>query len=251
MTLQTPDVERIVREVLARLGQASADGGARGESAESEPPAEKPAPASPSTTDDSELVLDGRVVTLDDVTGRLEGIRRVVVSAKAVVTPAVRDELLRRRVTLQKQTLGNGQPSAATAAGSLRLVLIAAGKRFDPAPLVQALTEQSVGVESSSTDCLVAATDQLAEAIRGENTLGLLLSRHPAMAVCLANRHAGVRAVSAPDPPSAATATASVGANLLILDPWGLSAFQLKKTATEFCGSGVRPCPEALRERLA
>ena len=66
-----------------------------------------------------------------EVAGRLEGVRRVVVSPQAIVTPSVRDELRRRDVALARTS-----PSGIAAAGQLRLEFVVACKRFDAAPLV-------------------------------------------------------------------------------------------------------------------
>lgn len=77
-------IEYIVREVIRRL-----------RASDSAAPA--PAALAPPTR---ELVLADRLVTLETVRGKLDGILRVVVRRRAVVTPAVRDELRQRRITL-------------------------------------------------------------------------------------------------------------------------------------------------------
>jgi ribose 5-phosphate isomerase RpiB len=82
------------------------------------------------------------------------------------------------------------------------------------------------------------------------NTLGLLLTRYTAAALCLANRQAGVRAVTAQDAATVRRSAKSVGANLLVADPEAGSLFALRQMATEFCRDGVRQCPEVFRKRL-
>jgi ribose 5-phosphate isomerase RpiB len=82
------------------------------------------------------------------------------------------------------------------------------------------------------------------------DTLGAILTRHTAAALCLANRHPGVRAVLATDIPAAAAAVAAVGANLLVLDPTAGTFFQMKQILSDFCRGGVRDCPEVLKKRL-
>ena len=76
------------------------------------------------------------------------------------------------------------------------------------------------------------------------------MSTYPAVAICLANRHQGVRAVSGLDAATAVADAASVGANVLVLCPRGLGLTQLRQMIREFCREGVRECPEALRNRL-
>ena len=225
------DIDRIVREVIARLELA--------------PDADKPTTAS-QAPGDGELVVSARVVTLSEVDGRLESVRRLVVTPQAVVTPAVRDELQRRNVTL-----AYASPAAGRAADPLRLVMVTAGKCIDPATLVRALSEEPMRVEPQALDCPIAAAGRLAAEVVRPDTLGLLLTRHPAAGLCLANRHAGVRAVSGRDAPAVLAAAADAGANLLVIDPAAGSFFQLKQIVTGFCRGGIRPCPEVFQQRLA
>ena len=75
--------ERIVQEVIRRLL-------AQGVSIQ--------LPETPVT----ELVLDQKVIALGLLEGRLNGIRRVVVRRRAVVTPAVKDELRTKGIELQR-----------------------------------------------------------------------------------------------------------------------------------------------------
>jgi hypothetical protein len=89
MTFTPEQVERIVLEVIRRLGLLSAGsaGVAVGERS--------------STT--AELTILDKVITTRSIEGRLAGIERLVVAAKAVVTPAVKDELKKHKVQLVRQ----------------------------------------------------------------------------------------------------------------------------------------------------
>jgi hypothetical protein len=236
MAAASLDIERVVREVLAELKLATAPAAAVAKEA-----APAPAPAD----NGGELSIAAQLVTMTDVSGRLGGIRRVVVTPHAIVTPAVRDELMRKNVALARVAT-----STRRAAGSLRLVLVVANKRFDPASLVESVGQDGVAVEQHRMDCLMAATDLLAAELAGPDTLGALVSSHAAAALCLANRHAAIRGVLGTDAHSAATATADVGANLLVIDPRAGTLFQWKKMLGEFCRNGVRRCPETLQKRL-
>ena len=247
MSQSTIDIELVVREVLAQLRAAP------------EPSVAKPqAVAGPGTSAPSEsrntsadtdqtftLTVASRVVTMNDVAGRLDSIRRLVVSREAIVTPAVRDDLLRRGISLEYAKSANGAPAA------ICLSLMTSGTDFDPATLMAALAREGFQVKPLSSDCLIAASDELAAEILQPNTLGVLLSRHAAAALCLANRLRGVRAVGGIDAPAVAAASAAVGANLLVADPRAGNFFQLKQAITEFARGGVRPCPNVFRERLA
>jgi hypothetical protein len=82
MTFTEQQIEWIVMEVLRRLGVA---GDGKG---------------SASPVNGSELRLNDAVITLRSIEGRLSGITRVVVPQRAVVTPAVKDELKQRKIQL-------------------------------------------------------------------------------------------------------------------------------------------------------
>jgi len=250
------DVDKLVRDVLAKLGAAPESGAETagtaqpGEvSASSSPPAGAPSAGTPSQAASSpsngELVVLSQVVTMSELEGRLEGVRRLVVPPQAVITPSVRDELHRKRIALVYD-----QPVPVPGAGSVRLVMTVLGSRFDPGPLVRALNGDGIEVETHRTDCLVAATDQLAVEVPKPNTLGLVVSTYPAVALCLANRHEGVRAVLGIDAGTVEAEAASVGANVLVVSPKTTSFFTMKQMISRFCRGGPRECPEALRERL-
>ncbi len=248
------DIDRVVREVLARLELApQADGDAAHSSGVKEapvpspsPPDKQQAPAQPAREQrNGELAVPSQVVTMAELEGRLQGVGRLVVSPQAVLTPSVRDELHRKNITLVYD------PSAPVpSAGGVRLVMIVLGARFDPAPLTRALQSEGIQVEMHRADCLVAATDQLAAEVVKPDTLGLVASAYPAVALCLANRHRGVRAVLGVDAATVSPDAASVGANLLVVNPGTTSFFQMKQMVSRFCREGPRECPEVLRGRL-
>jgi len=253
------DVDKLVREVLAALG-VSPESGAKTAPAvatgDVPAPSSAPAPAptatapspgksSTSTVSSGELVVFSQVVTMSELEGRLAGVRRLIVPPQAVVTPSVRDELHRKNVALEYDL-----PVATPGTVGVRLAMEVLGSRFDPAPLVRALGSEGIEVETHRTDCLVAATDRLAGDVAKPNTLGLVVSTYPAIALCLANRHQGVRAVWGIDAGTVDAEVASVGANVLVICPRITSFFAMKQMIGRFCRGGTRECPEALRERL-
>ncbi len=78
MELSPKQLEWIVQEVLRRLGAAKPQAG--------------------------ELTLSERVVCMETITGRLEGIATIIIAAGAVVTPSVRDELRHRKIEIHQTT---------------------------------------------------------------------------------------------------------------------------------------------------
>jgi len=223
------DIDRLVREVLTDLGTAPRQ----------PPPAKQEQGTSAPGISSDTLALTARVVTVELLKNRLDGVRRLSVPRGAVLTPAVRDELRRRNIALEYADRNNSVPTAA------RLQIVVAAASYDPAALSDTLKREGLPVECRVEKCLIAATDGLARKITGGETLGLLLTEHPAAAVCLLNRLPGVRAVG-PD----MAAAASVAANAMVVDPRRTSVFQLKRLAGEFLRGGVRECPEVFKDRL-
>lgn len=247
------DVERVVREVMARLGPGLAEGARAGQSEAGRraprPTASSggPRPSGPPSAKAAggQLAVAGPVVTMAELSGRLDGVRRLVVRPQAVITPSVRDELNRRNVTLVRDA---GAP--APSSDGCRVVMMVLGSRFDPRPLTRALENEGVRIETRPADCLVAATDQLAEEVAKPNTLGVVVSTYPAVALCLANRQRGVRAVLGIDAGGVAGDAASVGANVLVVDPKAAGLFPMRQMISRFSKEGPWECPEVLRERL-
>lgn len=246
-------IERVVREVLAGLGHSvvaarvpvaepRADGAAA-QAAPAAQPSSPPAAAVPEVGDGS-LVINRRVVTLADLPERIKSVRRVIVPLGTVVTPAVQDELQQRRIKLVV-----GEPAGA-AVTVPRVILMVAAATYDPAALAGALEREGFAIEPRRIECLIRATDQLAADLASDATLGLLVTAYPAAAVCLANRHAGVRAILGTRAESVAGDAASVGANLLVVDPTGLGFFAIKQIASRFLRGGPRGCPEVFEKRL-
>jgi len=235
------DIERVVREVLAELKRAP--GPEDSSAAESTVEQANRGADVPSTN--GELVISARLVTMEEITDRLDGIRQVAVGPQAVVTPAARDALRQRNIELSRAL-----PAKNTSVAPPRLVVVAARTKLDPKLLASSLRSEGIQVQCHKTDCILAATDQLAAELSKSDALGLLLTPHTAAAICLANRLAGVRAVLASNDNSLEADLSSIGANLLIVDPQSVGLFKLSRMAGEFFRGGVRPCPEVFRKRL-
>ncbi len=74
------DIEYIIREVIRRLLAMGNE---------------------PSRNDDGTVKLTERLVTMDTLHGRLANMKRLIVAKKAIVTPLVKDELKKRKITLE------------------------------------------------------------------------------------------------------------------------------------------------------
>ena len=225
-------IDEIVREVLARLvkgdehakSAASAKTLANGQA--------KPKPAAKSGAEDQALLLAERLITTATLAGRLDGKQRVELLRGAVLTPAARDVLKQRKITISHSTRTVTGPKASLAIG-------VAETKYDPAALVRELESQVSSLERLANTGLTGVVSELSDAAAKGGRLAVLFTNEPEVAVVLANRQSGVRAVAASGS-SVARAIAAVGANFLILDPVGKSVFELRQSLASFVDPKLR-----------
>ena len=243
MAGQELDLEAIVREVLRRLQQL---GGDRTGDSRAEPPRQAPAaPASPPrASEPGQLQLRERTITLGLVAGRLQGVKAVLVSAGAVVTPSVRDELRKRQIALRFST----EP-AADVAVSTDLVLGVAGGSHATGSALAAVQAEAGSAERIERDCVLEVVRQVSQAVAGQRRIGLVLTDRPAVALCLANRQASIRAAWGVNVDSVREAAKLIGANLLVVNPAKHGAYELRGMVREFV-AGRHECPKVYRRAL-
>lgn len=237
-------VDRAVRDVLAEMNGRPSQG--NGTAAPSERVSPAAAPLGKPTVAPGVFVVDGPVVTLTSLAGRLDGVSRIVAGSTAVVTPAVHDELRERGIVLERGDIG-GQTRDAIVR---RLVFASASGRCDTDAIARAL--RTVGVELETIEChgLVDTVDQLAERVARDGVVGVVATTRPAAVVCVANRHTGVRAVAAASVDEVDRAANEIGANLLALDVVGTSTHGLRMAVRRFAELSPRGCPTEFAARL-
>jgi len=184
------EIERIVRMVVERLVRDGA--------AASSPPAQKSAAG--------ELRLDVKLVTTETLRDKLsESITLLCVPNKAVVTPAVRDELKQRGVELRRIDQTDCGQAPQTPA-----IVNAAKQTVSPAwqstPRTQPVGSLSQAVQQAIA---LAKSDQMA----------VILTEQPELAAAAANRTGGVRAMVACGTQDWQAAAKSLGANLVVCHP--------------------------------
>ena len=163
LSLNNTEIERIVRLVVDRLVR-------EGAAARAVPAKAAPAPV-------GELRLDARLVTLEALDGKLNpNIKTLSVPTKAVVTPAVRDELKERGIEWRRAD------QAVTTPSRQRPTVIVATKQSVSGAWTSGGGE-SVGSLPTGVDraTALAKTDQMA----------VLLCEQPEVAACAANRQNG------------------------------------------------------------
>lgn len=229
MTLDSADIERIVREVVRRLDAGSPPASRTTITAS---PEATPPPPAPGT-----LSLAEPVVSLAVLNGRLAGLRQLVVSPHSVVTPAVRDELRARGVELVRQPLA---PAAA-----VRLAL-GAEQAGQPAAAWTGWNGNRWTVTCCEQGPLDRVLDCLAEALGSQADAAVCLTPRPKVAVYLACRRHGLRAAEADSPAATRAAVEQLGAQLLAVDPHGCGPFQVKNLIAELAAAGPPSPPDEL-----
>jgi hypothetical protein len=240
--LDAGEIDRVVREVLKQLNEKQN----RGHVAEkSKPKHEVAIVTKPAASASIELSLSNRLVTLADLSGRLEGIKQLVVPRGAVLTPAVRDQLRDARIAVSYRV---GQKASLPQQAGL--VLGVAETTCDSGALVAALRREETAIEQLARSGLASVVEELGDEVRKGGKLGLLITGAVDLALCLANRRSGVRAVQGAEPVGVRQAVETIGANLLVLDIAGKGLFQQLKIVREFVSPGPRACPAAWSQIL-
>ena len=238
MDASTEQIERIVQEVLQRLN------GPTVAAATGKDEASQPATDGSEPKQDGLLEIDKRVVCLADVNGLVNGLKQLVVSRDAVLTPSVRDLLRQSGVQLTYRV-----PSRNGKAVRPPVAVGFAETSFDPAALRSALGLTGRTFELVSSTDLLEVVDELAKQVI-EGRPALLLTSQVAASLCLANRIAGIRAICGATVQEIGRRLAEVGGNLLVLNPDGKSQFELQRMVGELI-HGPRQAPERLKNRLA
>jgi len=259
------DIDAIVRQVIADL---DAKGVCRlqtsdfrlQESGESSNPKSEARSPKPET-----LRLPDSLVTLALLEGRLDGVREVVISPKAVVTPSVRDLLYKKEVGLRAsgfrlqeerlQTTDFGLQEKASIvnpeARSLKpeAWLALHQLKREPETLIGFLQGKAT-LAKESFNCIVATTQAAAKRLAESETLrAIIVTNHSATAMVLANRHAAIRAVIGESTDQTVQDAAMIGANLLVLHADRIGAWRMKELARVFLANRSRHCPDFMVSR--
>ncbi|MDW8077373.1 MAG: hypothetical protein RMJ16_00640 [Thermoguttaceae bacterium] len=197
------------------------------------------------TLENHRCILRKRVITLADIAALLPGTRELVVPPKAVISPAVCDALAERSIRVvfaeepsHQRLWATGDPKEIE-----HLYIEVVSRRLDPAVIVEPLRREGIPAEATRGDCLVAASQRLAERLGGGKSAGVILTRHLPLAVCLANRHKVLRATWALSMAELLDHVADIGANVLVLDFRKLSSWQMVQLIARFVRLGRQEPP--------
>lgn len=228
MQVTSVDIEQIIRVVMERLATAGdlADGLTK-----------IAAPTIPT----SDLVLHERLITLGQIESQLEGKRRVRVSPRAVVTPAVRDLLRHKKIELLRESssseITTAQSSLAvasntvaskdkknqSAAASGHAPVLVCGSAIWFASLMRSLCPKQASVQAA--DDAVALSHVVNHKQRG-GRCALWLTSQPFAAAVAAGRVADLAAVQLPSLRELSAALEQARPQLMIIDStqWTVAA---------------------------
>ncbi len=193
----------------------------------------------PGRSDSSDVLsCEERLLTLATLEGKLAGLRRLVVHRKAIVTPALKEELSRRGIELDR----GGIKGVKKCDAAISVV------RFDAerAPSLHGLGLAEDVVMKSLAAAAQAVTQQLANA----NRLVVLLTRQSAAALIALNRQSHIRAALVSNVESVRMAVKQVAANVLVVEPGHLGRVQITALLRAFENEGLRSIPSELKEVL-
>lgn len=236
------DIDAVVREVLRRLQALTAAAPASPSAAAVAPkPPAAPKPAAAATPEPSTLHFTERLVTLAALNGKLNGHKQLAISRKAIVTPAVVDELKRRGIAIVRHDAVNSQNAQVRLLVSATSGSVKASVRSD----LSSATAEVEWIECHATNSLVGAAQELTRHITQRKLPGLLLTEQPLTAAVVANRNPGIRAAVVSDGRSLDEALSQIGCNLVAVDPRRVGPAVLKIVAQRLADAQPT-CPAAL-----
>jgi hypothetical protein len=191
----------------------------------------------------------GKVLSADDLRRHLRGQRELIVQRQAIVTPLAVDELKKHGVRLVREAACGIAPTRPQGTGP--------GFAQDrPNPLVNAAVqslEREGVVLKSMPHCEASISSwarMLAEEIaRGDTHAIVVFCTDPGLGCCVANKIAGVRAVSVLTVIQAARALTSMAANLLAVEMPGRTLFEVRQIMLNLSRTAAA-CPEDVAETL-
>jgi hypothetical protein len=198
--------------------------------------------ANTAATNGQVLTWPRRVLSAADLRQGLDGHRELVLAPDTVVTPLAGDELRNNGIRVVRQAPTAAKQTPTWGHGQDR-----------PYPLVQSALG-SLAREGLALRQWPAAGDDLpcrwvkavAECVaRGECAGGVLFCTDPGLACCIANKVAGLRAVSVTTVAQAARATLALAANLLVVEMPGRTFFEIRQILRTLCSSTLS-CPDGV-----
>ena len=238
----TPEqVAAIVREVLRRIRADLLPQGVARSAAPVGQPSAAPAPLAAADS----FQLAEKLVTAATLAAVPAGTRTILLRHDALITPSGRDAARAAGCTLVRGAKGAAAKSGAAPAG--RPFFVAAAEcPGDVAGRTAGLVRALAGAQQLPATGLSDVVASLALHVARDGGRGILLAGRPHVATALANRSAGVRAVTARDTTALLAAAQECAANLLVVSPRDFSGSSLERIGVTFAGREPGPTPAEL-----
>jgi hypothetical protein len=229
MSADNRQIDAIVHAVLERLGRSAG--------------ASKANVAAVSAGGHGELTISDNVVSAASLAGRLNNIQKLVIPARAVITPSARDLLRDKNISVTRALM-------TSSTSPTQLIIGTAGVKLDISSVLRGLASRGVTAEQLPAVGLGQVTNELAEEVAKGGKLAVLLTGNPAAAVCLANQHRGVRAAMAANRGEVNEVIRAVGCNFLVVDATRRQNAELLRIVETFASAPPRQCPVELKSWL-
>jgi hypothetical protein len=228
MTLNPEIVRHLVAEVVARLQTQPATASSASSSYG------QPQQAAGVTIADS-------VITLATVERLPSGTKRVTIAAKAVITPSAREHARDHGIELVRVS-----PATAATSAARSFLVAHADCTADVKNRCATIARSVPGSQQLPATGLADVVAALAAHAARDGSRAVLLCGRTAVAVALANRSAGVRAVTARDPASLLAAISECAANIIVVDPNAFPAASLDRVCGDFARRDLGIAPHEL-----
>jgi hypothetical protein len=182
-------------------------------------------------TTSSVLTWPNRLLSADDLRRHLTSQRELVLLPKTVVTPLAIDELKAKGVRVTWQVPGTANVESAKPG-----LWIYAEEKPEAmvASVIAALEREAIKLPVVS-----GSVGKLAETIlRGAHAGGILFAADAALACCISNKIAGIRATAVVNVLQVSRAKKTLGANLFAIDVPGPTFFELKQVLKAIMADG-------------
>jgi hypothetical protein len=184
-----------------------------------------------------------RVLTAADLQQSLNGQRELVLPRHAIITPLAADELRARGVRVTSQaTESTAPPRSAWGVAQDRTYPEVAGA-------LQAVRREGSllnEMHSCSEPCCVWSRALAQCVAHGECTGAIVFCKDPGLVCCVANKVAGLRAVTIASIAQARQTLLSVGPNFVAMEMPGRTFFEIRQMFRCLCAGMATACPETL-----
>jgi hypothetical protein len=193
----------------------------------------------------SVLSWPGRVLAEDDLRRHWSSQSEIVLGLKTIVTPLAWDFLKSKRVAIRREQ----QPTSG-GAGSWGIAV--EGPSVLVASVVKSLAQDGqtlIALENARGDVITWIRMIAALVVRGQPPGAVIVSEHPGLAACVANKIPGLRAVAASQAAEIGALKMALGPNVIVFAALGHTYFELRQLL-KLATASPPSCPEAASKSL-